>query len=194
VTVDGDLGSHTAEPVAHEELLARVAAGDEAAFAELYDRFAARVLGLIVRVVRDRSQSEEVAQEVFLEVWQKSASYNASHGAALSWVLTLAHRRAVDRVRSSQSSRDRDSREGMRDFRRAFDSVAEAVEISAEYEGVKRAMSRLTKLQRQAVALAFFAGYSHLEVATMLSVPVGTVKTRLRDAMIRLRDEMGVTS
>lgn len=194
MTVDGDLGSHTAEPVAHEELLARVAAGDEAAFAELYDRFAARVLGLIVRVVRDRSQSEEVAQEVFLEVWQKSASYNASHGAALSWVLTLAHRRAVDRVRSSQSSRDRDSREGMRDFRRAFDSVAEAVEISAEYEGVKRAMSRLTKLQRQAVALAFFAGYSHLEVATMLSVPVGTVKTRLRDAMIRLRDEMGVTS
>jgi RNA polymerase sigma-70 factor (ECF subfamily) len=193
-TDGGESESHTLDPVSHEELLSRIATGDQAAFAQFYDRLAPRVLGLIVRLLRDHSQSEEVTQEVFLEVWQTATRYDASRGGAVTWLLTMAHRRAVDRIRSAQSSRDRDTREGIKDFRVEFDSVAESVEIRVEHERVKQAMSRLTELQRQAVALAYYGGYSHSEVAALLSVPIGTVKTRLRDGMIRLRDELGVAS
>ncbi len=193
-TDGGESESHTLDPVSHEELLSRIATGDQAAFAQFYDRLAPRVLGLIVRLLRDHSQSEEVTQEVFLEVWQTATRYDASRGGAVTWLLTMAHRRAVDRIRSAQSSRDRDTREGIRDFRTEYDSVAESVEIRVEHDRVKQAMSRLTELQRQAVALAYYGGYSHSEVAAMLSIPIGTVKTRLRDGLIRLRDELGVTS
>jgi RNA polymerase sigma-70 factor (ECF subfamily) len=193
-TDGGESESHTLDPVSHEELLSRIASGDQGAFAQFYDRLAPRVLGLIVRLLRDHAQSEEVTQEVFLEVWQTATRYDANRGGAVTWLLTMAHRRAVDRIRSAQSSRDRDTREGIRDFRVEFDSVAEAVEIRVEHERVQQAMSRLTELQRQAVALAYYGGYSHSEVAALLSVPIGTVKTRLRDGMIRLRDELGVAS
>jgi RNA polymerase sigma-70 factor (ECF subfamily) len=112
----------------------------------------------------------------------------------MSWILTMAHRRAVDRVRSSQSSHDRDEKIGLRDIEADYDSVSETVEIRIEHERVKRAMTQLTALQREAISLAYYGGYSHTEVAALLSVPVGTVKTRLRDGMIRLRDALGVTS
>jgi RNA polymerase sigma-70 factor, ECF subfamily len=177
-----------------ELLLQRVADGDRAAFSELYDRLASRVFGLVKRLLRDPAQSEEVTQEVFLEIWQNAARYEAARGSATSWILTMTHRRAVDRIRASQASRDRDERIGIRDLEREFDSVAEGVEITMENERVKQAMRRLTELQRQAVTLAYYGGYSHSEVAEMLHIPVGTVKTRLRDGMIRLRDELGVTS
>jgi RNA polymerase sigma-70 factor (ECF subfamily) len=97
-------------------------------------------------------------------------------------------------VRASQSSKDRDTKVGIRDFQNEYDHVAETVEIQLEHERVQQAMLRLTELQRQAVTLAYYGGYSHTEVASMLSVPIGTVKTRLRDGMIRLRDELGVAS
>ncbi|WP_213816273.1 sigma-70 family RNA polymerase sigma factor [Glaciihabitans sp. dw_435] len=187
-----ELGS--ALPVTQDDLLGRVATGDQAAFAELYDQISPRVLGLIRRLLKDHAQSEEVTQEVFLEIWQNAARYDASKGGASTWILTMAHRRAVDRIRASQSSRDRDTKVGIRDYNPAYDSVTESVEIKIEHERVEKAMSRLTELQRQAVTLAYYGGYSHSEVATMLSVPIGTVKTRLRDGMIRLRDEMGVAS
>jgi RNA polymerase sigma-70 factor (ECF subfamily) len=176
-----------------DALLERVAAGDRMAFAELYDLLGSRVLGLVIRLLRDRAQSEEVVQEVFLEVWQQAPRFDAGRGTALTWVLTMAHRRAVDRIRSAQASRERDTREGIRNFQPAFDSVAETVEVRLEHERVRRAMERLTPLQREAVTLAYYGGYSSGEVATMLAIPVGTVKTRLRDGLIRLRDELGVT-
>ncbi len=179
-------------PASLEDLLTAVATGDRAAFAELYDRTAPRVLGLIKRLLIDHSQSEEVAQEVFLEIWQTAARYQPSKGAAVTWMLTMAHRRAVDRVRSSQSSRDRDVRIGIRDFEPGFDQVSESVEVSVEHERVSKALARLTELQRQAVKLAYYGGLSHSEIAAKLSIPIGTVKTRLRDGMIRLRDELGV--
>jgi len=106
----------------------------------------------------------------------------------------MAHRRAVDRIRSSQAGRDRDVRIGIRDYESDYDNVAEVVETTIENERVKRAMSHLTELQRQAITLAYYGGYSHSEVAEKLRVPIGTVKTRLRDGMIRLRDELGVAS
>jgi len=177
-----------------ETLLRDVAEGDRAAFAEVYDRISSRVLGLVIRVLRDRSQSEEVMQEVFLEIWQQAAKFDANRGSGMAWVLTMAHRRAIDRVRASQKSHERDLKIGIRDMERDFDSVSESVEIRVENERVKRAMSRLTPLQREAVILAYYGGYTHSEMAQILGIPLGTVKTRLRDGMIRLRDELGVTS
>jgi len=177
-----------------EALLARVATGDQLAFSELYDQVAPRVLGLIRRVLKDPAQSEEVAQEVFLEIWQTVTRFDPNKGGAMSWILTMAHRRAIDRVRASQAGRDRDTKIGIRDYNPAYDSVSESVELRIEHERVEKAMARLTELQRQAVTLAYYGGYSHSEVAEMLSVPIGTIKTRLRDGMMRLRDELGVAS
>jgi RNA polymerase sigma-70 factor (ECF subfamily) len=187
-----DLGS--AEPPTQNELLARVAVGDQAAFAELYDQIAPRVLGLVRRLLRDHAQSEEVTQEIFLEIWQTATRYDPAKGGASTWIMTMAHRRAVDRVRASQASRDRDTKIGIRDYDAQYDNVSDTVQTRIEHERVEKAMLRLTELQRQAVSLAYYGGYSHSEVANLLSVPIGTVKTRLRDGMIRLRDELGVAS
>jgi RNA polymerase sigma-70 factor (ECF subfamily) len=186
--------SEQARRANQQSLLERVADGDRRAFSELYDQLSPRVFGLVKRLLVDHSQSEEVTQEVFLEVWQTATRFDPNKGAATTWILTMAHRRAVDRVRASQSSRDRDIRIGIRDFTPDYDHVEESVEVNIEHERVTQAMSRLTELQRQAVSLAYYGGLSHSEVAIMLSVPIGTVKTRLRDGMIRLRDELGVTS
>lgn len=180
-------------PASPAELLGLVSAGDQNAFAQLYDQLAPRVLGLVKRLLIDHAQSEEVTQEVFLEIWQTASRYDAQRGAATTWIMTMSHRRAVDRIRASQAGRDRDNRIGLRDRPVEYDQVAETVEVRIEHERVERAMSRLTELQRQAVSLAYYGGYSQSEVAELLHIPLGTVKTRLRDGMIRLRDEMGVT-
>jgi RNA polymerase sigma-70 factor (ECF subfamily) len=181
-------------PLTQDQLLALVAQGDQTAFAQLYDQMAPRVLGLVRRLLRDHAQSEEVTQEIFLEIWQNATRYDSSKGGASTWIMTMSHRRAVDRVRASQSSRDRDTKIGIRDYDAEYDNVSETVQTRIEHERVEKAMQRLTELQRQAVSLAYYGGYSHSEVATLLSVPIGTVKTRLRDGMIRLRDELGVAS
>ena len=177
-----------------EQRLARVATGDKQAFAELYDTTSARIYGLVKRLLVDPAQAEEVTQEIYLEIWQTATRYQQERGSAMSWMLTMAHRRAVDRVRASQASRDRDTRIGIRDYDREYDQVAEHVEVTMEGARVKRALQGLTELQRQAVQLAYYGGLSHSEIAAELHVPVGTVKTRIRDGMIRLRDAMGVTS
>jgi len=182
------------EDLSIESLLREVAAGSRTAFAEVYDRISSRVMGLVTRLLRDRAQSEEVTQEVFLEIWQQASKFDANRGSGMAWVLTMAHRRAIDRIRASQKSHERDLRIGIRDMERDFDHVSEAVEIRVENERVKTAMGRLTPLQREAVILTYYGGYSHSEMAGILGIPLGTVKTRLRDGMIRLRDELGVTS
>ncbi|TFD25344.1 sigma-70 family RNA polymerase sigma factor [Cryobacterium sp. TMT1-1] len=194
MTVDsaGDLAPPA--PASKEELLVQVARGDQSAFGELYDQIAPRVLGLVKRLLVDHAQSEEVTQEIFLEIWQSAARYESTRGGASTWILTMAHRRAVDRIRSSQAGRDRDTKIGIRDLAVAYDHVAETVEVRIEHERVERAMTRLTQLQRQAVSLAYYGGLSHSEVADKLQIPLGTVKTRLRDGLIRLRDELGVAS
>jgi RNA polymerase sigma-70 factor (ECF subfamily) len=175
-----------------ERLLALVARGDEQAFAELYQRVAAAVFGLVSKVVRNPAQSEEVTQEVFVELWRTAARFDPGRGTARSWIMTCAHRRAVDRVRSAESAARRDDLAGRRDLGRPYDEVAERVETTLEHERVRRSLDALTDLQREAVVLAYYGGHTHREIAELLGVPSGTVKTRLRDGLIRLRDHMGV--
>ncbi len=194
MTADFDFDLESTAPASKEELLGRVARGDESAFGDLYDQMAPRVLGLVKRLLIDHAQSEEVTQEIFLEIWQSASRYEAQRGGASTWILTMAHRRAVDRIRSSQAGRDRDTKIGIRDLAVEYDNVSETVETRIEHERVEKAMSRLTELQRQAISLAYYGGLSHSEVAERLHIPLGTVKTRLRDGMIRLRDELGVAS
>lgn len=187
VPEDGPAADHVAD------LLVRVAAGDQAAFADLYDMLSSRVFGLIRRVLVDPSQSEEVLQEVFLEVWQSAGAFAPNKGQGRSWVLTIAHRRAVDRVRSSQASADRDVRIGVRDAHTPQQSIAEQVELRIEGRRVVRALRTLPDPQREAITLAYFGGYSQSEIAALVNAPLGTIKTRMRDGLTRLRQEMGVT-
>lgn len=181
-------------PETLEELVVQVARGDEAAYEQVFRRTAGPVLGLVRRVLRDPAQSEEVAQEVMVEVWRTATRFDAARGSATTWVLTMAHARAVDRVRSAQASRDREERIGVRDHVREYDEVAEEVEVRLEQQAVRRCLTGLTDIQRESVQLAYYGGYTYREVAELLDVPLGTVKTRLRDGLIRLRDCLGVTA
>ncbi|HEY3604292.1 MAG TPA: sigma-70 family RNA polymerase sigma factor [Sporichthyaceae bacterium] len=184
-----------AGPVARlEDLMEQVARGDQDAFAELFTRTSGPILGLVRRVLRDPAQSEEVAQEVLVTVWRTAARFDPARGSAMAWIMTMAHRRAVDRVRSEQSASDRVQRLGSREMQPAFDEVAETVEIRLEREAVRRCLSSLTDLQRESINLAYYGGNSYREVAELLDVPLGTVKTRMRDGLIRLRDCLGVTA
>jgi RNA polymerase sigma-70 factor (ECF subfamily) len=173
-------------------LLRRAGRGDQQAFAELYDELAGVVHGVVLRTVRDPSQSDEVTQEVFVELWRLAARYDESRGTVRAWATTVAHRRAIDRVRSEQAARDRVARE-VSNVELPHDSVVEAVESSIDRQRVRRALDRLTDLQREAVELAYFGGHTYKEVAVLLGTAEGTIKTRIRDGMIRLRDELGET-
>lgn len=177
---------------AEDALLVTAARGDQAAFASLYDRIAPVVHGVVRRVVRDPAQSEEVTQEVMVEVWRTAVRFDPDRGAARTWILTMAHRRAIDRVRAEQASRNRTQRVASRQHARDFDDVSERVEVDLEHEQVRGALGALTDLQRQAVELAYYQGYTYREVAELLDTPLGTVKTRMRDGLIRLRDALGV--
>lgn len=173
------------------DLLQRAGRGDQAAFGALYREIAGLVHGVVLKVVRDPAQSEEVTQEVFVELWRLAARFDATRGTVRSWAATVAHRRAVDRVRSEQASRDRLQRHEAA-VASAHDSTAEQVESDLDRARVQRALGRLTELQREAVELAYYGGHTYREVAVLLGVAEGTVKTRIRDGMIRMKDELGV--
>jgi RNA polymerase sigma-70 factor (ECF subfamily) len=178
-----------------EELMVRVAKGDERAFELLHDQLAGPIFGLVRRIVRDAAQSEEVAQEVLVELWRTATRYAPEKGSALNWAMTLAHRRAVDRVRSARASTEREQKATFEAARgRPFDEVAESVTARLERSQVRKCLSFLTELQRESVLLAYYQGYTYREVAEVLSTPQGTIKTRLRDGLIRLRDCLGVTA
>jgi RNA polymerase sigma-70 factor (ECF subfamily) len=170
--------------------LTMVARGDAAAFDAVFEQLGPSVYGVVKRVIRDPAQSEEVTQEVMLEVWRTAAKFDAERGSATAWVMTLAHGRAVDRVRSVQKDAERARRTAAADI--PYDMVTEAVESSLERERVRRCLGSLTELQRETVTLAYYRGYTYGQVASLLGVPTGTVKTRMRDALIRLRDCLGV--
>ena len=173
-------------------LLGKAALGDQAAFAEFYDLTSARAYGLALRVVRNPAHAEEVTQEAYLDAWRSSARYDVQRGSAAGWLLTIVHRKAVDRVRSAEASTRRDTSYHQQNQAVEHDSTAEAAHASLEARRVRDALSSLTAVQREALELAYFGGYTHTEVAKMLDLPVGTAKTRIRDGLIRLRDAMGV--
>ena len=187
------VGGHAGSGPAADQLgalLGRVARGDQDAYAAVYDRTAGQVLGLVLSIVRDPAQSEEVTQEVLLDVWRSASRFDAGLGSAAAWVMTLAHRRAVDRVRSEQKAAERELRAASSAV--AYDEVAEAVEARLDRERVRRCLGSLTQLQRESVTLAYYGGYTYRQVADLLGLSTGTVKTRMRDGLIRLRDCLGV--
>lgn len=194
VTAVAFLPGRSEPPGELKAVMALVAAGDHEAFARLYDAVAGPVFGLVRRILRDEAQSEEVTQDVMLEVWRGAARYDPLRGEVLPWVMTIAHHRAVDRVRHCEAAADRDRTVAAGSRETPFDEAAEGAGTRMERQQVRHCLRRLTDLQRESVLLAFYQGLTHREVAERLSTPLGTVKTRMRDGLIRLRDCLGAGS
>lgn len=175
------------------ELLVRVAGGDQAAFAQFYDATSRTVFGIVLSVLRDRAQSEEVTQEAYVEAWKSAPKFDPRQGSPHGWLNTIAHRKAVDRVRSAERSTKREQRHF--EMEPLTEDTSDIVVARDEGRRVREALLTLPENQRTAVQMAYFEGHTHREVAERLQVPLGTVKTRIRDAMKRLRNQLGeVTS
>ncbi|MGZ4433507.1 MAG: ECF RNA polymerase sigma factor SigK [Trebonia sp.] len=174
-----------------DTLLTHVAKGDQAAFEALYDQLGASVYGLIRKVLRNPSQAEEVAQEVLLEVWRTASRFDPARGSAATWMLTIAHRRAIDRVRAEEAAAAREQRTAQAPT--TVDEVAGTVEASMDAERLRRCLAGLTELQRESITLAYYGGYSYAQVAALLDTALGTIKTRIRDGLTRLRACLGVS-
>jgi RNA polymerase sigma-70 factor, ECF subfamily len=170
-------------------LISQMARGDQQAYGQFYDRTAGAVLGMVLGVIRDREQSEEVMQEILVEAWRTASRFDPDEGSAMSWLMTLAHRRAVGRVRSEQPADEREKRASAAWM--ADDPPSGPAEAALDAGRVRRCLGTLTQEQRESVTLAYFGGYSYSEVAALTGVPAGTVRTRLRDALIRIRDGLG---
>jgi RNA polymerase sigma-70 factor (ECF subfamily) len=173
-------------------LLRRVAQRDREAFTAFYDATCSRVYGMVVRVLRDRGYSEETTQDIYLQVWRSAESYDPASGSALAWLLTLAHRRAVDRVRSEQAAGQRDSRYGASTVERAADNVSDAVIAGEERRRVTACLDGLTGPQRECIDLAYYQGMTYVQVSERLSANLATVKSRMRDAIRNLRNCLDV--
>lgn len=160
-------------------LLTRVGNGDAAAFAELYDLLSARVHGLMVRVLRDPHQAEAVTLEAFAQVWRTASRFEPQRGSGQSWVLALAHRAAVERLRGARPGARRDG------------EAVPSGPASPEAQRVQVALAALPTPQRLAVELAYWGGHTHSEVSRLLQIPVGTARSRIRDGLIALRTGLG---
>ncbi|PMC61411.1 RNA polymerase subunit sigma [Corynebacterium xerosis] len=178
--------------VSEGDVIRRVASGDRTAFAELYDRFGARVYGMALRVVVDPKLAEDVAQEAWLAIWDSSGSFDADKGSAPGWLLAIAHRRAVDAVRSVDASRRRADAAADRDAARPVGGGAdEGVIADDERREVMECLGTLSERQRQALDLAYFGGMTQKEIARRLDTGLPAVKSRIRDGLIALRRCLG---
>lgn len=175
-----------------DALLRQVAQQDVDAFATFYDRTRSRVFGLVTRVLRDPGYSEETTQDIYLQVWRSADCYDPAAGSPMAWLLTLAHRRAVDRVRAEQAASVRESRYGAANVEPPVDYVADAVILVDERQAVVDCLGSLTDVQRQCIELAYYEGLTYLQVSERLSANLATIKSRMRDALRGLRNCLGV--
>lgn len=173
-------------------LLTAIGGQDRDAFADFFDLTGARVYGLAVRIVRDPTLAEDITQEVFIQVWTSADRYNPAAGSPLGWLMTLAHRRSVDRIRSEQTTANRDRDYGYRQLGRDHDIVTEQVEQNFDEQAVSRCLDSLTDVQREVIGLAYYSARTYREVADHLGVALPTVKSRIRDGLIRLKNCLGV--
>jgi RNA polymerase sigma-70 factor, ECF subfamily len=173
-------------------LLLRVAAADQPAFDQVYRKLARPAYGVIRRVLRDPARSEEVTQEVMLEVWRTAARFDPGQGRAATWVLTIAHRRAVDRVRTESAASAREQKTAWVDTGPA-DPVADIVEAGLDRQRVRGCLEGLTEVQRQSITLAYYGGYTYRQVADQLGATLAAIKSRIRDGLLRMRDCLGVS-
>ncbi|MBV9088423.1 MAG: sigma-70 family RNA polymerase sigma factor [Mycobacteriaceae bacterium] len=176
-----------------DALLARVARKDVDAFTQFYDHTRARVYGLVTRVLRDPGYSEETTQDVYLHVWRNAERYNPAAGSALAWLLTLAHRRAIDRVRTEQAATRRESRYGAANTDPPTDVVADSAILGEERRRVAECLRTLTDAQRQCIELAYYDGLTYVQVSERLSANLATIKSRMRAALRGLRHCLGMT-
>lgn len=177
-----------------DRALGEAARGDQAAFGRFYDLTASTVYGVVLNLVRDAAIAEEITQEVYVETWRLAARYETGRGSAVSWVATIARRRAIDRIRSIEAARRRDDHSAQAEPPAPFDEVSDAVTDDLERQSVRHALDALTDAQREAVTLAYYGGLTYRDVAARLDIPEGTAKTRIRDGLSRLRDALGVTT
>ncbi|MCR6490763.1 sigma-70 family RNA polymerase sigma factor [Amycolatopsis sp. OK19-0408] len=175
-----------------EELLGLVGRGDQAAFAELYDQLCAPMFGMVARMLDTSAQAEDVAHEAWLQIWQQAPRYAARHGSALTWMVSLTHRYAVDRVRADQptaaAGRSPQTSEAV------LDPIGGGSTATDQDTAVRHGLARLTGVQRQAILLAYYGGHTHREIAEVLPAPAGTVTTGLRDGLIHLREALVTTT
>jgi RNA polymerase sigma-70 factor (ECF subfamily) len=168
-------------------LLTRSGNGDEAAFADLYDRTSPMVYSMALRVLCSQAHAEEVTQEVYLQVWQQAARYDRSRGTVLGWMKMLAHRRAIDRVRAVHTANIRDHDVAQLNATRRPDDYCDEVAARIDAMRIHHALAQLTAVQREAVTLRYFEERSMIQIASHLCLPLGTVKTRIRDGLTCLR-------
>lgn len=187
--VDARLRLVTAEL---DALLRQVARRDAEAFATFYDQTRSRVFGLVSRVLRDPGYSEETMQDIYLQVWRNAGNYDPSAGSPLAWLLTLAHRRAVDRVRSEEAASSRESRYGAATVEPPLDHVSDAVITGDERRQVTDCLDTLTDTQRECIQLAYYDGLTYVQVSERLAANLATIKSRMRDAIRGLRKCLGV--
>jgi RNA polymerase sigma-70 factor (ECF subfamily) len=175
-------------------LLGRVADNDRAAFATLYDALSPVVFGTILKTIRSRDHAVEVTQEVFLEIWRKAGEWVGRLGSPVTWLLVMARRRAIDRIRSEEALKRREDRVAPTWVAMPHSEVEEAITTDEDHLEVREGLSALSDLQRQVIELAYFGDHTYVEVADMLDLPLGTVKTRMRDGLMRLRQGLGVVT
>lgn len=168
-------------------LLRATARGDERAFASLYDRYGPVLFGMLLRILRERTEAEDVLQEVFLQVWRRADGFDETRGRAFTWLVTLARSRAIDRLRATRTR----ERAAQASAGEADEFVADAlvdVTRAEEGEAVRGALAAIPEEQRRALLLAYFEGLSQTEIAARLGQPLGTVKTRMRSGLSKLRE------
>ena len=168
-------------------LLRKIAQGDQAAFASLYDRYGASAFGVALKICNNRALAEDVVQEAFLSIWQRATLFDPDRGSLAAYLFAAVHNKAVDAVRHEESLRRREEGVGDLPAETGSEVVMEAAWLGVRRTEVRSAVSRLSPVQREALELAYFEGLTYSEVADKLGIPLGTAKTRLRDGMIRLR-------